>query len=88
MGDSKEVLIKVFTTRECGFCRVVKSYLQALNVEFEEVDLNENPETVDWLKENIGQIGVPITLFNESDFVLGWQRDQIDAYLKQFKLIK
>lgn len=88
MSDSVKGSVKIFTTRECGFCRIVKSYLQALNVEFEEVDLNKDLEAVDWLRKNVGNVGVPLTLFNETDFVLGWQRDQIDACLKKFKLIK
>ena len=88
MNQSDKISVKVFTTTECGFCRVVKSYLQSLNVEFEEINLNEDRAAVNWLLENIGQASVPLTLFNDSKFVLGWQREQIDTYLKKFNLIK
>ena len=88
MDKDKNVAVKVFTTQECGFCRVVKAYLHSLNVKFKEVDLNEDREAVEWVIKNVGQVGVPLTLFNESEFVLGWQKEQIDIYLKKFKLIK
>ncbi len=86
--DKEDTPIKVFTTQECGFCRVVKAYLHSLDVKFEEVNLNEDREAVAWIEKNIGQVGVPLTLFGDSEFVLGWQKEQIDAYLKKFKLIK
>ena len=81
-------LIKVFTTADCPYCGVVKAYLHSLKVEFEEVDLTKDAEAVAWLEERIGRIGVPITFFNESEYVLGWQKTQLESYLRQYKFIK
>ena len=85
MADHKTV--KIFTTPACGFCRVVKAYLHSLEVEFEEVDLSRDQEAVQWLNERLGRLGVPITLFGEQDFVLGWQKETIDEHLRRLKLI-
>ena len=88
MDKDNTDLVQIFTTPQCSFCRVLKGYLRSLNIEFREIDLSEDAEKVAWLIETTGQVGVPLTLFDNSKFVLGWQKDQIDIYLKEFKLIK
>ena len=83
-----QTAVKVFTTPDCGFCRVVKAYLEALDVAFEEVDVSADKEAAEWLVKSTGTTGVPLTLFGDSEFVLGWQKNQLDDYLRKFKLIK
>ena len=84
---AEQTAVKVFTTPECGFCRVVKAYLHSLEVNFEEVDLSRDQEAVQWLSERLGRLGVPIVLFGENDFVLGWQKEAIDEHLRRLKLV-
>ena len=87
MNKDQLGLVKVYTTPTCPFCRVVKAYLSGLGVEFEEIDLSSNEAAASWLNENLGQIGVPVTLFEGNKFVLGWQKAEIDEHLRQLKLI-
>ncbi|MCY4089126.1 MAG: glutaredoxin family protein [Candidatus Saccharibacteria bacterium] len=80
--------IQIFTTPNCSFCRVVKNYFQSLNIDFEEVDLSQNQQGFEWLIEKTGQAGVPVTVFNNSQFVIGWQKQLLDDQLRQLALIK
>ena len=80
-------LIKVFTTPECGFCKVVKNYLRSLELEFTEVDLTKDQASLEWLVNQTGQVGVPVTVFDDSQFVVGWQKEAIDVHLRDLKLI-
>lgn len=88
MSKNNKPTVKVFTTSACGFCRVVKGYLAALEVEFEEVDIGANREAAEWVLENVGRPAVPVTLFNDAEFVLGWDKSAIDDQLKKLKLIR
>ena len=87
MAENKAA-VKVFTTADCGFCRVVKGYLAASDVAFEEVDISADREAARWVIENVGQPSVPVTLFNDAEFVLGWNKAAIDDCLRKFKLIR
>ena len=84
---SQSVDIKVFSTPQCGFCQVVKSYLKSLDIDFQEIDIERDPEQARWLQENLGLNGVPVTLFNQKQFVVGWQKEAIDSQLRDLKLI-
>ena len=87
MSENK-VQVQVFTTADCAFCKIVKNYLRSQGVEFTEIDLNTNPAAVEWLRLRLKQFGVPVTVFNNSDLVIGWQRQQIDEYLRVYNLTK
>ena len=84
--DLKKHPVIVFTTPSCAFCVMVKSYFLSQNIEFHEVDLATNQEAVLWLQEKVGRVGVPITLFANQDFVIGWQRALIDEHLRKLDL--
>ena len=88
MDSTTDSLVKIFTTPTCHFCHLVKNYLTELKVDFAEVDLTVDHAAANWLTETTGQQGVPITLFNDAEFVVGWQKDLLDTYLRQYKLIK
>ena len=81
-------LVKVFTAPNCVYCQLVKNYLRSLEISFEEVDLTRDEAQLRWLEEHIGQRGIPVTLFNEQQFVIGWQKEMIDGHLRDLKLIK
>ena len=88
MSNSDKNQIQIFTIPTCGFCRIVKNYLQSLNIVFEEIDLTQDQQALHWLMEKTGQTGVPITVFNRTQFVIGWQKQLLDDQLRQLGLIK
>ena len=67
--------IKVFSTEKCPECRVLKSYLLAAGVEFEEVMVND-PETIEYIEKKTGQRKVPV-IENGKGMVVGFKPEEI-----------
>ena len=67
--------IKIYTTETCPECKVVKSYLNAMNVDFEEVLVNTQ-ELIEEVVNLTGQRRVPV-LRTEKDIIVGFDRDKI-----------
>lgn len=65
-------IVKIYTTRSCPFCVQAKRLLAGLNIAFEEIGLDENPDLrMQLSKENGGWRTVPMIFFG-SAFVGGF----------------
>lgn len=69
-------MITVFTTSTCAYCKMVKQYLTLKGKEFQEVDLNDNPEIHQQLIEKTGAMTVPQTQIGDR-IVVGWNRSAL-----------
>lgn len=67
--------IKVYTTEACPECKVVKSYLSAMNIDFEEVLVNTQ-ELIEEVINLTGQRRVPV-LRTDKDIIIGFDREKI-----------
>lgn len=67
--------VRVYTTKICPQCRVVKSYLSALGVDFEEVVV-ESPEMAEYIEKKTGMKKVPV-VENGKGFVVGFDTEKI-----------
>lgn len=76
----------VYSTTWCGFCHQLKEWLKSLNVEFKEVDLEEDPSAAKQVVEATKQMGVPVTKIGE-DYVVGFDRTKLEELLKKAKLL-
>ncbi|MFC2948159.1 glutaredoxin family protein [Virgibacillus sediminis] len=74
--------ITVFTTTQCPYCVMLKSFLTAQNVDFEEVNVEQNPEIMQQLVAETGQMGVPQSRVN-GQWVVGFDPDAIVGLLKK-----
>jgi glutaredoxin len=59
--------ITIFTTNTCAYCGMVKKWLGAKGISYEEVNLDENPERQKEAFELSGQLSVPITVVTKQD---------------------
>lgn len=66
----------VYTTNSCAYCVMVKKYLTAKNVQFTEVNLEDNPEKRQELFERTGAMTVPITE-KDGQYVIGWSPSEL-----------
>jgi len=41
--------IKVYTKNSCGYCSMAKNWLKTKNLQFEEINIEENPEARDFV---------------------------------------
>jgi glutaredoxin 3 len=59
--------ITIFTTNTCAYCGMVKKWLSSKGLDYEEVNIDVNPERQKDAYEISGQLSVPITLVTSAD---------------------
>ena len=78
-GNAKPRVI-VYSTMVCPYCVMVKDYLRAKGVDYEDVNLTEHRERIDEVVIKSGQTGVPVVDIN-GRIIIGFDRGAIDAAL-------
>ncbi len=63
----------VYTAPECPHSKKVMEFLAGNNVEIEEKCILKNPETLQELKEQSGQLAIPVAMI-DGDFFIGFDR--------------
>lgn len=71
----------VYSTPTCGFCHMVKHYLKAKDVDFEDIDVSQDLEGMNWVINHTGQMGVPVIRIDDKT-VIGFDRATLDELLK------
>jgi glutaredoxin 3 len=64
-------MIKVFTTKTCAYCAMVKQFLEKKGLPFEAIDLEDNPTLRQELLNKTGAMTVPITQIGDN-YIVGW----------------
>lgn len=59
--------ITIFTTNTCAYCGMVKKWLGAKGLTWDEVNLDEHPERQAEAFELSGQLAVPVTVVTKQD---------------------
>ncbi len=59
--------ITIYTTNTCAYCVMVKRWLQAKGVGYNEVNLDENPDRQQEALEISGALTVPVTVVTNHD---------------------
>lgn len=59
--------ITIFTTNTCAYCGMVKKWLGAKGLSWDEVNLDEHPERQQEAYELSGQLAVPVTVVTKQD---------------------
>lgn len=59
--------ITVFTTNTCGYCGMVKKWLDSKGIAYNTVNLDDNPEMQKTIYEKSGALTVPVTLIENED---------------------
>jgi len=65
-------MITVYTTKTCSYCPMVKKYLTLKNVDYNTVDVTEDPQMREQLFKKTGMMSVPVTT-SENSFVVGFK---------------
>ena len=77
--------VTIYSTATCGFCKMLKSYLDDKGVKYEDKKADTDQKLAQELYEKSGQLGVPFTIITDEDgheeAVLGFDRGRINAAL-------
>ena len=77
--------ITIYSTATCGYCKMLKSYLQNRDISYDEKHADLDQKLAQELYEKSGQLGVPFTIIEKDDGqtenILGFDRQKIDLAL-------
>ncbi|MEW6624309.1 MAG: glutaredoxin 3 [Bacillota bacterium] len=63
--------IKIYTTRNCPYCVAAMSFLDSKGLAFKEIDLTNDPDQMEKLKERTGWLTVP-QIFIDDELIGGY----------------
>jgi len=69
-------MIKVYSTKFCPYCVSLKQFLKQNDIQFEDIDVTEDPKIQEEMIEKSGQMGVPVVDVN-GEIVVGFNRDRL-----------
>ena len=68
--------VKIYTTNHCPWCQKAKEFLKSHNVEFQDINVQENQEAAREMIEKSGQMGVPVLDIN-GEIIVGFNEGRI-----------
>jgi glutaredoxin-like YruB-family protein len=80
-------MITIYSTPTCAYCHALKEYLRHKEVEFKDIDITKDSDGQKWVIEHTGQLAVPVTEI-KGQIIIGFDRPQIEAILREHKLLK
>lgn len=84
MSEATQVKPIVYSTTWCGYCKMLKQYLESKNIEYIEKDIEADPAAhAELLEKMDGEFrGVPVTDIGGT-IILGFDRQHIDMTLAE-----
>ncbi|MBC5630845.1 glutaredoxin family protein [Clostridium sp. NSJ-6] len=73
-------MVKVYTTNTCPWCDKAKSYLKSKEVEFEELNVQDDMVAREEMIKKSKQMGVPVLDVNGT-IIIGFDKPAIDTAL-------
>lgn len=68
--------VKVYSTPSCPYCELLKQFLKDKGVEFEAIDVSQDEEGQNYIKEKTGKMAVPVTEIDK-EIVVGFDKEKI-----------
>ncbi|MBW1605989.1 redoxin NrdH [Lactobacillus sp. Sy-1] len=69
--------ITLYSKNNCMQCKMTKRFLQEHDIEFNEININEQPEYIDTLKSE-GFMAMPVVKADGIDAFSGFRPDQLN----------
>ena len=73
-------MVKVYSTNSCPWCVKAKNYLKSVNIEFEDLNVQEDMTARDEMISKLKQMGVPVLDINGT-IIVGFDKNAIDSAL-------
>jgi alkyl hydroperoxide reductase subunit F len=77
---NKEKKITVYSSPDCMYCYTVKGYLEDNGFEYEEINIYDDTEAYERMKEFSGQKNVPVTVIGD-EVITGWDKEKFKKVL-------
>ncbi|WP_110954639.1 glutaredoxin domain-containing protein [Anaerosinus massiliensis] len=73
-------MVKVYSIPNCPWCQKLKKYLSLNNIDFTEVNVEDDEAGRDELFALTNQLNVPVAQI-EKNVVIGFNKEELDTYL-------
>jgi len=70
------MVVKVYCTPSCPFCKMAEDLLTENGVDFEKVDLSEDEEEMNRIADEAGEFAVPIIEIDD-ELIVGFDKKKI-----------
>lgn len=74
------MIIKVYSTPTCVYCKTLKGYLTKNKVSFEDIDVSKDEKQLQKMIKDSGQMGVPVVEI-DGQVIVGFDKEKIDKIL-------
>lgn len=78
--------VKIYTTPSCPYCQMAKSFFREKGVEFQEINVAEDRESLLEMVEKSGQMGVPVIEI-DGEIVVGFDLPRLTELLAEVSKI-
>ena len=75
-------MIKVYTTDSCPWCDKAKNFLKSKNLEYTELNVQDDMEAREEMIKKSRQMGVPVLDINDQ-IIIGFDKNAIDKALQK-----
>ena len=69
-------MVKVYTTNTCPWCDKAKTFLKSENIEFQELNVQDDMEAREEMIKKSNQMGVPVLDINDN-IIIGFDKPAI-----------
>ena len=74
------MIVKMYTTPTCPYCKLAKDYLVEKKIEFQEINVAANAAAANEMVKLSGQMGVPV-LDIDGQIIVGWNKGALEEAL-------
>ncbi len=75
------MVIKIYTTPTCPWCKKTKEFLKENKIKFKEIDVASDKKAAKEMIEKSGQMGVPVIEIDKQ-LIVGFDEDKLKKALK------
>jgi glutaredoxin len=81
-------MITIYSSHTCPYCEKLERYFDSIDLAYDILYIDDDRNALRELVELTGIAGVPVTVFEDNDFIVGYDRDNIDKKLSEIEKIK
>ena len=74
--------VKIYTTESCPWCKKVKEFFKENKVKYKEIDVGADQKAAKEMVEKSGQTGVPVTIVDNHEPIVGFDEAKLKKALK------
>lgn len=74
-------MITVYSSPTCGYCHMVKQYLDSKHQPYKEIDISIDKDGAKWVIDHVGQAVTPV-IDIDGTVIVGFDKDALDAAIK------